>query len=131
MVPKLMTQKIWFEDKGTLQVGDIVFFQKEEKELNSKWLIGIVEEVVKGSKDDVVREVNIRYQNANEDVPRFTNRAARTVKKLFHIDDTTWQDDMSEVEKLKQALEADDDNEGADTLAQATLAQVDFCPSRL
>ena len=27
---------------------------------------------------------------------------------MFHIEDTTWQDDMHEVEKLKEALETDD-----------------------
>ena len=30
---------------------------------------------------------------------------------FFYIDDTTWQDDMKEVERLKEALEASDDEE--------------------
>ena len=110
MIPKLMAQKIWFDNKGSLNVGDIVYFKKEEKEITSTWTLGIVESIVKGS-DEVVREVTIKYQNANEDVPRYTERAARTIKKLFHIEDTTWQDDMNEVEKLKKALEDDDEAE--------------------
>ena len=42
---------------------------------------------------------------------RCTERAARKISKLFHLDDTTWMDDMREVEKLKTALEIDDDTE--------------------
>ena len=62
-------------------------------------MLGIVEEVIK-SKDDVVRKVVIKYQNANENVSRTTERATRKIIKLFHIDDTTWRDDMEEVSTL-------------------------------
>ena len=69
-----------------------------------------MEDVTK-SKDEVVRKVVIKYQNANENVSRTTERAARKIIKLFHIDDTTWRDDMEDVMKLQDALEASDDEE--------------------
>ena len=110
MVPKLMKLNKWFNNKGMLSVDDVVYFQKSEDDLSSNWILGIVEDVIK-SKDDVVRKVVIKYQNANENVSRTTERAARKIIKLFHIDDTTWRDDMEEVTKLKDALEASDDEE--------------------
>ena len=110
MVPKLMKLNKWYDNKGMLNVGDVVYFQKVEDDLASNWIMGMIEDVVK-SKDDVVRKVSIKYQNANENTSRCTERAARKIIKLFHIDDTTWMDDMKEVEKLKTALEIDDDME--------------------
>ena len=106
-MPKLMKMNKWFENKGMLKVGDVIYFQKEEGDLASIWTLGKVEGVTKSS-DEVVRKVVIRYQNAKEKVSRCTERAARGIIKLFHIEDTTWQDDMHEVEKLKEALESDD-----------------------
>ena len=110
MVPKLMKLNKWFDNKGMLNVGDVVYFQKVEDDLSSNWILGLVEDVVK-SKDDIVRKVVIKYQNENENVSRTTERAARKIIKLFHIDDTNWMDDMKEVETLKAVLEADDDKE--------------------
>ena len=110
MVPKLMKLNKWFDSKGMLAVGDVVYFQKIEDDLASNWILGIVEEVIK-SRDDVVRKVVIKYQNANENISRCTERTARKIIKLFHIDDTNWLDDMKEVESLKVALEAEDDEE--------------------
>ena len=52
------------------------------------------------SKDEVVRRATVQYQNSNEDIPRFTDRAARSLVKLFNIDDENWQEDMDLVEKL-------------------------------
>ena len=100
VIPKLMKQQNkWFSEGINLKIGDIVFFQKHDGDLASRWSIGCVDDVEK-SKDEVVRRVSIRYRNHNEDVDRFTDRAARSCIKLFHIDDTTWRDDVNEVEKL-------------------------------
>ena len=110
MVPKLMKLNKWFDNKGMLNVGDVVYFQKVEDDLSSNWILGLVEDVVK-SKDDIVRKVVIKYQNENKNVSRTSERAARKIIKLFHIDDTNWMDDMKEVETLKAVLEADDDKE--------------------
>ena len=100
----------WFDDKYQLQVGDIVYFRKEESELSSRYTVGKVVEVVRSSKDGLVRRVSVQYQNASENKPRTTDRAARTLIKLFNIDDTFWNDDMAEVEKLVNKLQEEEGN---------------------
>ena len=107
MIPKLMKQNKWFDGKSQLQVGDLVWFRKEESELASKWIAGKVTEVVK-SKDDLVRRAQIQYQNSSENFPRFTDRAARSLIKLFNIDDLNWQDDMAQVERLVDELKKEE-----------------------
>ena len=109
-VPKLLKQLKWFDTKEELKVGDIVYFQKTEKAIDSKWMLGRIDTVTKGT-DENVRRVEIKYQNAGENEPRFTDRAARTVIKLFHVDDTTWQDDLAEVDRIKNQLDKDDEKE--------------------
>ena len=99
MVPRLMKMHKWFDGKAEIKVGDIVYFRKVESELSSKWTVGRVTEVVKG-RDEVARRVTVQYQNSNEEGPRFTDRAARSLVKLFNIDDENWQEDMDLVEKL-------------------------------
>ena len=104
MVPMLMKSNKWFDTKAELQVNDLVYFRKEESELSSTWTVGKISSVEKG-KDGVVRRADVEYQNASEDFPRVTDRAARSLIKLFHIDDENWQKDMDEAEKLVKAIE--------------------------
>ena len=107
-VPKLLKAPKWYkESEEDLKVDDIVYFRKVENELSSKWTVGKIVKATKG-RDGHVRRVDIEYKNHNEDVPRVTDRAARSVIKLFHINDSDWQDDMAKVEKLLELLEATD-----------------------
>ena len=106
MIPKLMKSHKWFNSKCQLMVGDIIYFQKDESELSSKWTVGKVTEVTR-SRDGLVRRATVMYQNANENKPRNTDRATRSLIKLFHIDDQDWQADMAEVEKIVSALKQD------------------------
>ena len=99
MVPKLMRMHKWFKGKVQIQVGDIVYFRKVESELSSKWTVGKIIKVEKG-RDEVVRRATVQYQNSNEDDLRATDRAARSLIRLFNIDDESWQEDMDLVEKL-------------------------------
>ena len=48
----------------------------------------------------------MQYQNSTEDTPRFTDRAARSLIKLFNIDDVSWQQEMDLIEKLIKESEA-------------------------
>ena len=99
MVPKLMRMHKWFKGKVQIQVGDIVYFRKVESELSSKWTVGKIIKVEKG-RDEVVRRATVQYQNSNEHDLRETDRAARSLIRLFNIDDESWQEDMDLVEKL-------------------------------
>ena len=104
MVPKLMKASKWYKSDEPIRENDIVYFQKHESALGSPWSIGMVDEVKKG-RDGLVREAVIKYQNANENEPRFTNRAVRSLCKLMNIDDTTWLNDVAEAERLVEVLQ--------------------------
>ena len=84
MVMKLLLeiQPKWFKSDRDTKVGDVVFFRKDEASpLKGSWTVGSIEVVERG-RDGLIREVWIRYVNASENTPRFTNRAIRKVVKL-------------------------------------------------
>lgn len=103
VIPKLMKMHKWYDGKSQLMIGDIVYFRKTESELSSDWTVGKVFDVVKG-RDEFVRRATIQYQNSSEEEPRFTDRAARSLIKLFNIDDVSWQQDMDEVDRMMKLM---------------------------
>ena len=106
-IPKLVKASKWYKLGDQLEKQDIVFFKKTEGALSSDWTVGKVIDIVKG-KDDVVRTVEIEYRNSAEDFSRSTTRGARSVVKLFNIEDTdTWNRDMDEVGRLVLSLLAE------------------------
>ena len=106
-IPKLVKASKWYKLGDQLEKQDIVFFKKTEGALSSDWTIGKVIDIVKG-KDDIVRTVEIEYRNSAEDFSRSTTRGARSVVKLFNIEDTdTWNRDMDEVGRLVLSLLAE------------------------
>ena len=103
MIPRLIKSPKWYKSDEDLRPTDIVYFKKVENELSSDWTLGQIDSVEKG-KDGKVRQVVIRYQNCNENLPRYTHRPARKVVRLFNVEDTSWMDDMAEVEKIVAEL---------------------------
>ena len=132
MVPKRMKQNKWYKEDEELKPGDVIYFQKEEGDLASKWSLGLVHEVVRG-KDQKVRRISIKYQNAGETIPRYTDRAARSTIKLFNIEDSTWQDDMRDIEKLREDLLQIDQGEYAARVIRENVSSTEgsFARSRL
>ena len=103
-IPKLIYQPKWHKDDKDLNEGDLVYMKKEpDNVLGSKWIIGIVEQVIP-SRDGKVRRVIVKYQNYNEEVPRFTDRSVRKLVKIFDIEEYVMQDDLTE---LLRRLDAD------------------------
>ena len=78
--------------------------------MSSRYTVGKIVDIVK-SKDRIVRRATVEYQNASESKTRQTDRAARTLIKLFNIEDTTWKDDMFEVEQLVKKLQGQTNEE--------------------
>ena len=103
-VPKLIPQPKWFNMDKDLKVDDVVYFQKDEADFSSKWMIGQVDSIVR-SRDGIVRRANIRYFNHNEKNARITDRAIRSLVRLFNVEDNYFIEDMSKVELLVKALE--------------------------
>ena len=52
----------------------------------------------------MVRRVCVKYFNHKENKPRFTDRAVRSLVKLFSIDDSYFMQDMAKVEKMMADL---------------------------
>ena len=113
MVPKLIPQPKWFRESPELQPEDVVYFQKVDNVLSSKWTVGQVDSLVR-SKDGVVRRAFVRYYNHNENEARFTDRAVRSLVKIFNVEDNYFIRDMSEVETLMKTLEEKAEGEPSD-----------------
>ena len=98
-IPKLIYRPKWHKDEENLQERDLVYFQKDpDNPLGSKWVMGLVDQVIR-SRDGKVRRVIIKYQNHGEELPRFTDRSVRKLVKIYDIDEFVLQDDLSEVLK--------------------------------
>ena len=104
MVPRLIPQAKWFKSSPEVKVDDVVYFQKVENDISSKWTVGQIEAVTR-SKDNVVRRVTVRYSNHGENVFRFTERSVRSLVRLFNIEDDYFVQDIEKAEKLIASLE--------------------------
>ena len=68
-----------------------------DNKLDSSWVMGIVDQVIRG-RDGRVRRAVIKYQNASEfPTPQFTDRAVRQLVKIYDIEEHVLQDDMKEL----------------------------------
>ena len=104
MVPKLIPQPKWFREGVELKQEDVVYFRKVESELSSSWTVGQVDSVIK-SKDGIIRRAIVRYYNHTENFPRYTERAVRSLVRLFNVEDNYFVDDMTKVEILVTELQ--------------------------
>ena len=68
-----MEQPKWFKTDYDLKPGDIVLFLKNESVIAQTYQYGMVTSVSAG-RDGVIRKVNVKYQNQNENVDRETCR---------------------------------------------------------
>ena len=97
-VPKLMAQKKNYRNDRDLEVDDIVYYQKKESELSSPWVIGRVDQVVRG-RDGIIRKAFIKYTNPKESIQRVTERSARKLIKIWSADDPDLQADLMDVQR--------------------------------
>ena len=104
IIPKIMFQPKWYESSKDLNENDIVYFQKKDSALDSNWVIGVIDQVVRSERDNVIRRVIIRYQNKGENVPRFTDRSVRKIVKLFSVDEHHIQEDLAALQKHIDSL---------------------------
>ena len=103
MIPRLIAQPKWFKDSPEIKEDDVVYFQKVENDLYSKWTVGQVDSLIR-SKDQKIRRVNVRYYNAGENVPRITDRCVRSLVRLFNVEDSYFVHDLDQVEKLVKEM---------------------------
>ena len=98
VVPRLIRQPKWFKSDKHLKPGDLVYFEKDPSKLGSSWIMGRVDQVKRGD-DGLAREATVVYRNHQENFQRMTNRAIRSLVKLFSIDEGCIQDDLAELQK--------------------------------
>ena len=80
-----------------MQLNQQFGIRKTESQLDNKWTVGKVEQVIRGWDQ--------KYRNASEEnILRFTERS---VRKLFSIDEYEIQDDLSELQKRIDKLQED------------------------
>ena len=97
-VPKLMAQKKNYKNDRDLKIDDIVYYQKKESELSSPWVIGRVDQIVRG-RDGIIRKALIKYTNPKERIQRVTERSARKLIKIWSADDPDLQADLMEIQR--------------------------------
>jgi hypothetical protein len=86
VVPKLIRKPKWFKTDKHLKPGDLVYYEKDSGKVTSPWVMGIVDQVLRGP-DGLIREAVIVFRNHGETFNRLTNRAVRSLVRIFSIDD--------------------------------------------
>ena len=112
VVPRLINQPKWFKVEKDLREGDVVYFKKDDSVLGSVWTIGEVDQIVVG-RDGHVRRAIIKYFAVNEKDPfkatlQFTDRASRSLVKLWSVDEIDIFDDLSELQRRLDSKVPDD-----------------------
>ena len=85
-IPSIIERPKWHKNVSDIHVGDIVLFLKSEKDFEEIYQYGIVKMVHKG-RDDLVRKVDVEYQNSNEATKRTTQRGVRDLIVVHPIDE--------------------------------------------
>ena len=87
----------WFRSDRDLEVGNLVYFQKDpDTAFETKWVIGIIDKVER-SRDGLVRIVTVKYFNGLDKTPQFTKRTVRKLVKLWSVEDISLADDIAEM----------------------------------
>ena len=97
-LPKLIFQPKWFKTDQDLREGDLVYFMKSESKLSNEYTMGKVDQVIAG-RDGIARRIIIKYFNPNESEPKFSDRAVRSVIKIFSIDEFCLAEDLAILQK--------------------------------
>ena len=98
-VPGLIAKPKWFKSDIDLKKGDVVLFTKQDSPIRSNYQFGMIESIEVG-RDNKVRKVRVRYQNASENVHRFTNRSVRSLVVIHRVDETSVMMDLFNANKV-------------------------------
>ena len=97
-LPKLLCQPKWFKSDEDLKNGDLVYFSKSESSLSNDYTMGRVDQVITG-KDGKIRRVIVKYFNGTDPHPKLTDRAVRSLIKIFSIDELCLAEDLAILQK--------------------------------
>ena len=85
-VPSLMNHPKWFNSSYDPKVGDIVLFLRSEKDFEQIYQYGIITDR-KVSRDGLIRQLSIQYQNHTEHTKRTVTRGTREVVVIHPFDE--------------------------------------------
>ena len=103
-VPKLMAQKRGFKNDRDLAIDDLVYYKKKDSELGSPWVMGRVDQIIRG-RDGIIRRAVIKYRNASENIHRETERSVRKLIRLYSADDPDLCEDLGELQRRIDQLD--------------------------
>ena len=98
-VPKLMHQPKWFRTDVDVRVGDIVLFLKNDSVLCQTYQYGMIVRT-HPSTDGLIRKVDIKYRNHNEETDRETFRSVRDLVVIHHVDELDLTQELAEMYEL-------------------------------
>ena len=96
-VPNLIDQPKWYKTSHHIQVGDVVLFTKDDK-FSPTYKFGIVCSTSPGP-DGQIREVKVKYRNADSNVDKTTDRAVRSLIVIHKVDEINIMQDLYEMER--------------------------------
>ena len=104
----ILNRSKWHFRKENLIPGDIIYFKLTESKMSATWRLGKVEDVKIG-KDGYVRKVIVSYKDTVGDDPsdwtcRSVERPVRNIVKLFHIDETSFLEDIMNIYSLSSEI---------------------------
>ena len=74
----------WFDTSYDPKIGDVVLFLKSSKEFDKQYQFGIISGT-KTSRDGKIRQIEVKYQNHNENVTRTTERGVQHIVVVHPI----------------------------------------------
>ena len=77
-------------------MGNVVYFKKAENNISSSWTVGKVVSL-ELRRDSFPKRAEVEYHNPGESfaLKHITDRAARSLVKLFNAEGSTWKDDLN------------------------------------
>ena len=84
-----------------LLMGNVVYFKKVEDDISSTCTVGKIAGL-KLERDGIPKRSEDEYHSSSKSFAKkqIADRAARSLLKLFNTEDSTWKDDMKEVEEV-------------------------------
>ena len=118
LIPKMMRASKWSAGRSEpLLVGE-----KVKNDISSSWTIVKVVSL-KFRRDGIPKRAEVEYYNPGESFAQkqITDRAVRSLVKLFNVEDSTWKEDIKEVGKVIKAMKEDKTDVNLNKSNQATV----------
>ena len=102
--PELIEKPVQWKRGDNLKVGDVVLFRKAEGAVGAgTYQYGMVETVLP-TKDDLVRNVMVKYRNWEEQQDRLTKRSVKALILIHQVDELNIMKEMAEASQYIDEL---------------------------